>query len=153
MPKNHKEEIIFSIIMVLFMVYVMVFYNVVLKTGLNYNAFLITLKELPMVALIAWLVEHFFVGKTVKKIAFKTIDIKKSESIIIILMISTLTVMFMCPIMSLIATIIHNHNNLKDIPLLFIKSFALNLPVALLAQILYVGPIVRMIFKKIKNFI
>lgn len=148
MPKNKKEEIIFALIMVTCMVYVLVVYNVSLDIGFSYNTFLIALKALPLTVLIAFILEHFFIGKVVRKIAFNTIDPKKSESIIIIIFISTLTVMFMCPIMSFIEATIHNGIS-KELPLICIKTFVLNVPVALLAQLLYVGPIVRKIFKQI----
>lgn len=67
MPKTKKEEIIFSIIMVIFMAYTMLVYNISLNLGLTYNTFLIALKGLPTVALTAWLLEHFIVSKVVKR--------------------------------------------------------------------------------------
>lgn len=151
MPKTKKEELIFSIIMVLFMAYTMLVYNISLNIGLSYNVFIIALKGLPSVALIAWLLEHFIVGKLVKDKTFKIIDPRKHDDIVIILVISVLTVVFMCPLMSLIETIIHNYKDIKEIPILFIKAFVLNLPVALLAQLLYIGPLVRKIFSFIKR--
>ena len=153
MPKNPKEELVFSIMMVICMVYVMVFYNVSLEVGLSYNTFMIALKALPITALIAWLVEELFVGKLARKIAFNNVDPKKSESIIIIVLISSITVIFMCPIMSFIETVIYHYDALSSIPLIFIKTFALNVPVALFAQLLYVGPFVRIIFEKTKKYI
>ena len=151
MPKTKKEEIIFSIIMVLFMAYTMLVYNISLNIGLSYNTFVIALKSLPTVALTAWLLEHFIVGKLVKDKSFKLIDPRKYDDIVVILVISVLTVVFMCPLMSLIETIIHNYKDIKEIPILFVKAFVLNLPVALLAQLLYIGPLVRKIFSFIKR--
>ena len=52
----------------------------------------------------------------------------------------------MCPIMSLIATVLF-----KDSPSVgtFIQTWGMNLPVALLWQLCYCGPIVRLIFRTI----
>lgn len=57
----------------------------------------------------------------------------------------------MCPLMSLVETIIHNYNSISQIPILFVKAFTMNLPVALLAQLLYIGPLVRKIFSFINK--
>ncbi|MDD3452720.1 MAG: DUF2798 domain-containing protein [Bacilli bacterium] len=153
MPVTKKESIIFSIIMVICMVFVMTFYNISLQTGLSYNNFIITLYSLPITFLIAWCIEYFFVEKKVHSLASEIIDFKTTDKILIIIVISTLTVIFMCPLMSLIAVLLHNHNNIVNIPLIFIKTFVFNLPVALLSQLLYIGPFVRFVFKKIKKYI
>ena len=49
MPKNKFQEVIFTIIMVFFMVYAMICYNIVLNTGaMTNNVFLSAFRELTL---------------------------------------------------------------------------------------------------------
>ncbi|MDD3340905.1 MAG: DUF2798 domain-containing protein [Bacilli bacterium] len=149
MPKNKKEEIIFSIIMVTFMVWVMVFYNISLEKGLGYPVFLMTLQGFLLPLIFAWLVEHFIVGKWVKRITFSLWNPAQVQPIVIVLTMSVLTVTFMCPIMSLLASFAYHINDLKNLPFIFLKTFVFNFPMALFVQLFYVGPLVRYLFKKL----
>ena len=55
MPKNKLQEVIFSLLMVLAMVYAMVCYNIALAQGGLHNAvFLLALRELPIMAPVAF---------------------------------------------------------------------------------------------------
>ena len=68
MPKTKFQDIIYTIIMVIFMVYSMVLYNVSVNMGgLSNKVFLIALTELPIMGAIAFLLEFFFVRKISKK--------------------------------------------------------------------------------------
>lgn len=75
MPKTKFQEFIFTIIMVIVMVYAMSCYNGALANGeLTNEVFINSLKELPIRGTIAFILEFFFVGKISKKIAFKLVD-------------------------------------------------------------------------------
>ena len=64
MPKNKFEDVVFTIIMALIMVYGMVVYNVALNTGgVTGLTFLLALQELPIMVPIAFILEFLFVGK------------------------------------------------------------------------------------------
>lgn len=107
MPQTKFQDVVFGIMMVILMVYAMVAYNISLQDGgLSYEVFLTALKALPAAGLIAFLIEIFFVGKLVKIITFKVLDVKQTQPIFITLMISCLTVAFMCPIMTLVANVV-----------------------------------------------
>ena len=107
MPKTKFQEVIFVIMMVILMVFAMITYNMSLQNGgLSNEIFLEILKALPLTCLIAFLIEFFFVGKLVHKITFKILDVKQTKPIFITLLISCLTVAFMCPIMTLIANLL-----------------------------------------------
>ena len=150
MPKTKFQNIIFSLMMVLVMVYGMVCYNISISMGgLNNQIFLIALKELPIMVPIALIIEIFFVGEIVKKITFKLINPKEVQPIFITIMISSLTVAFMCPIMSFIATILFNFNGLDTFISSYIERIVINFPMAFFYQIFYAGPLVRFIFRKI----
>ena len=149
MPKTKFQNIVFSIIMVFVMVYVMICYNISISMGeLSNQVFILSLKEMLIMYPIAFLVETLFVGKIVKKIAFNTINPKETQPIFIILIISSLTVAFMCPIMSFFASIIINHVEIGNLISNWIQTTIINFPMAFFWQIFYAGPFVRFVFRK-----
>ncbi len=151
MPKTKLEEIVFAIMMVIVMVYGMVTYNVAINMGgLTNKVFLIALMELPLMGVIAFLIEGLFVSKIAHKKAEKIVDLKKDNPFMMIIMMSIVTVCLMCPIMSFIATIMHHGINANFIAN-WLKAIVLNFPMALCYQLFYAGPFVRFLFRLIFN--
>lgn len=149
MPKTKFQDFIYTIIMVIVMVYAMVFYNIINMEGPTNKAFLLALKELPIMGVIAFLLEFFIIGKLANKITLKFMDFKTDKPIFIILSMSCIIVAFMCPIMSLIGSLLLNYNGLNNIIINWLSLTIKNFPMALFWQIFYAGPFVRFIFKKI----
>ncbi len=148
MPKNKFQEVIFGIIMVIFMVYAMVCYNISLSLGgLSNKVFMMALSELPIMCPIAFILEMAFVGKISKKVTFDIINPQKDNPFFITIMISCVTVILMCPLMSLVATLLFNRS--VEILSTWIKTTVYNFPMALCWQLFYAGPVVRFIFKNI----
>ena len=107
MPKNLFQEIIFTIIMVIVMVYAMICYNIALSTGGMSNfVFLAAFKELAVMGPIAFVLDFFLVGKIAKAKAFKMVDVRKDNPFHLVIAISAVSVIFMCPLMSLAATLL-----------------------------------------------
>ena len=103
MPKTKFQEVIFTIIMVFFMVYAMICYNTALNIGeMKNEVFLSAFKELS----------------------------------------------FMCPLMSLAATLIFKNAGVEIISV-WLETTALNFPIALCWQLFFAGPIVIFIFRHI----
>ena len=126
------------------MVYAMVFYNIISIDEPTNSAFLMTLRELPIMGTIAFILEFFLIGKIAHKLTCKIVN----PQILITLIMSGIIVAFMCPIMSLIGNLLFNYNGIENIMInwnLAIKNF----PMALFWQIFYAGPLVRFIFRKI----
>ena len=145
MPKTKGQEIIFGIMMVSLMVYGMVVYNISIATGgISADAFIEALKELPIMIPIAFAVEFFLLGRVAKKMAFAVINPSKNPGLVPFA-ISICTCLVMCPTMSLIATLLFNEPSFLN----WLKAFGLNLPMALLYQLLICGPFVRFIFRHI----
>lgn len=150
MPKNLFQEIIFTLIMVIVMVYAMVCYNIALDFGeLNNVVFVAAFSELWYMGLIAFVLELVVVGPVVKLLAFRIVNPEKNAPIFITLAISALTVCFMCPIMSLAATLIIKQPAAGDFFAVWIQTTAMNFPMAFCWQIFYAGPLVRLIFRAI----
>ena len=150
MPETKFQDFIYTLIMAFLMVYVMICYNISIHTGgLNNFVFIEVFKELPFMWIVAIILEFFLIGKIAHKLTFKVLDPKKTPSIIISYAISIVIVSFMCPIMSLVATISINKPSLDIFISTWIQSMVLSFPMALCFQLFYAGPFVRFIFKLI----
>lgn len=149
MPRTKKQELIFSLLMVFFMVYAMICYNIALNMGgMNYAVFGAAFHELIIMYPIVFLLDFFFVGNVVKKTAFKIVDPEKENPFHLVLAISAITVMWMCPLMSLAATLLFKDAGINVIPV-WIQTIAVNFPMAFFWQMCYAGPLVRFLFRKI----
>ena len=150
MPKSLFQEIIFTVMMVFVMVYAMVCYNIILATGgITPVIFLKALKELPLMVPVAFMFDTFIVGPLSKKITFSIFNPKETKPIFIILSISIFSILFMCPLMSFVATLLFN----KGFNSAFMLNWALNMgrnyPMAFVWQLFVAGPLVRKVFSLI----
>lgn len=146
MPKNKFQEVVFTAIMATIMVYGMVVYNVALNMGgLSNQTFLIALHELPIMVPIAFILELFIVGKLAAMLAFKVVK-PSDRPQVITYAISICICCLMCPIMSLIATILFKEEKSFAV---WVQTWVFNFPMALLYQLFYCGPFVRFIFRLI----
>lgn len=149
MPKTKLQEVIFTLIMVFVMVYAMICYNIALNTGdMTNSVFLSAFHELPIMGPTAFILDFFIVGGLAKMITFKIIDPERDNPFFIILGISAVSVAFMCPLMSLAATIFFKHAG-SQIIAVWLKTTVFNFPMAFFWQIFYAGPLVRFIFRHI----
>lgn len=149
MPKSLFQEIIFTIIMVFIMVYVMICYNIALNIGgLTNEVFLSAFHEFCIMGPIAFVIDFFVVGHLAKKIAFKIVNLEKDNPFHLVLAISGVSVAFMCPLMSLAATILFKNAG-NQVVSVWLQTTAINFPMAFFWQIFYAGPIVRFIFRNI----
>lgn len=150
MPKTKFQDFIYTLIMVIVMVYAMVCYNISVNIGgLTNEVFVMALGELPIMGAIAFVLEFFFIGKIAQKLAFRLVNPKEDKQIFVILAISTMIVCLMCPIMSFFGSILFNFQGMQNIFANWIRIAVVNFPMALCWQIFYAGPFVRFIFKRI----
>lgn len=145
MPKTKLEDVVFTAIMATVMVYGMIVYNVALATHtVSAETFLAALHELYIMAPIAFVLELFVVGKIAPMLAFQFMR-PTDRPQFITYAISFIICLIMCPIMSLIATFLFNEPSFYT----WVRAWALNLPCALMWQLCYCGPLVRLIFRLI----
>lgn len=145
MPKNKFQNVVFTAIMAILMVYGMIVYNVALATGsVTGETFFLALHELPIMAPIAFILEFFVVGKLAKMLAFQVVR-PDDRPQLITYAISICICCIMCPVMSLIATILFKAPSFGT----WIQTWALNFPMAIMYQLFYCGPLVRLIFRLI----
>lgn len=148
MPKTKFQEFIFTIIMVVIFVYCMTFYNIVLEDGLKYSTFLNAFWNMWPEAIAAFIAQKLIAGPIAKRLAFRLFKPNVDKPIFITLAIAGFTVSIMAPIMTLFVTILHN-GFIIAVPLIWLPKLAQNYPCALILQIFYIGPLVRLIFRTI----
>ncbi|HIW49883.1 MAG TPA: DUF2798 domain-containing protein [Candidatus Blautia intestinavium] len=149
MPKTKFQEIIFTILMVIVMVYAMICYNISLETGgLSSGVFAAAFHELLIMGPAAFLLDFFLVGKITQRTALRLVNPERENPFHLVLAISALSVAWMCPLMSFLATILFKHAGAAFLPV-WLQTTALNFPMAFFWQIFYAGPFVRFIFRHI----
>ena len=145
MPKTKFEDAIFTAIMATLMVYGMIVYNIALSKGdLTNEAFLLALNELKIMMPVAFALEFFAVGKIAPKLAFKVVR-PTDRPQVITYAISVCICCIMCPVMSFIAMLLFKEPSFA----VWVKTAAMNMPCALIWQLLFCGPLVRLIFRSI----
>ena len=149
MPKTKFQEVIFTILMVFVMVYAMICYNIALNTGgMSSTVFLSAFHEFVIMAPVAFILDFFFVGHIAKKTAFCIVNPERENPFHLVLVISAVSVAWMCPLMSLAATILFKGVGNHFIAV-WLQTVVLNFPMAFFWQILYAGPFVRFLFRQI----
>ena len=149
MPKTKLQEVVFTILMVFVMVYAMICYNISLNVGgLNNSVFLSAFHELVIMGPIAFILDFFIVSKLAFACANRMVDFRNCHPFSMILAISVASVAFMCPLMSLAATILFKNAGSQFISV-WLQTTAFNFPMAFFWQLIYAGPIVRFIFRHI----
>lgn len=148
MPKTKLQDFVFTLIMVFFMVYAMVCFNIAIdKGGMTNEIFKLAFAEMVIMYPIGVIMEFFVVGKLAQKLAFRFVTPGQDKMIFIILAISSMTVCLMCPIMSFFATLLFKHPGVQ-IAASWLEVTVRNFPMALCFQIFFCGPFVRFIFTK-----
>ena len=148
MPKTKFQNVIFTLMMAFLMVYAMICYNIAInRGGMTNEVFLLAFHEVIIMWPVAFVLEMFVVERLAKMLAFRLVS-PDDKPIFILLAISSMIVCLMCPMMSLVATILFQNPG-KEIIALWFQTTVLNFPMALCWQIFFAGPLVRLIFRTI----
>ena len=146
LPQNKFQDVIFTLFMAFVMVYAMICYNISLNVGGMQNfVFIAAFKEMMIMWPIAVVLELLFVGKLAQILAFRFVTPGKDPMIMIILAISAMSVCLMCPLMSLVATILFKNAGAEFVAV-WLQTTAMNFLMALCWQIFFAGPLVRNVF-------
>lgn len=149
MPQNRLQETIYTIMMVIVMVYAMVCYNIVLDHGSMENfVYLAALSELPIMGIAAFILDTFIAGPLAKKMAFRIFTPGKDKPMFIILAISAFSIWIMCPLMSFIATVLFKGGFNAQVVATWMELTVKNFPMAFFWQLFAAGPLIRFIFGK-----
>ena len=147
MPITKFQKLFFMSLTVLISVNAFVIYNVAISMGsMSNQVFLIAIKEVPKEFIIAFFLELFFVSAAAEKLAFKIVNPEQDRPFFIILAITCMTVLIMCPAMSFAATILYDGLNVEFVSHWF-QKIVYNFPFAFFSQIFIIGPLVRLVFR------
>ena len=107
MPRTKLQNFVFTLMTAALMAYFMIVYSVATNSpsGFVNETFLIALKEFPLEGIIVFLLAFFVASPIAKKSAFKVVNPKEDNQMIIILTIQSFTVLIMVTLMSLYALI------------------------------------------------
>ena len=150
MPKTKFQNVIFTLLMAFAMVYAMICYNIAIhRGGMTNQVFMLAFHEVIIMWPVAFVLEMFVVERLAKMLAFRLVS-PDDKPIFILLAISSMIVCLMCPMMSLVATILFQNPG-KEIIALWFQTTVLNFPMALCWQIFFAGPLVRLIFRTVSR--
>lgn len=144
--KNKFQDVIFTIIMVFVMVYTMICYNIALNVGgMNNQVFLNAFHELVIMGPIAFILDFFLIGPFAKKKAFSIVNLERDNAFHLVIAISVVSIIGMCPLMSLAATLLFKNAGTQFVAV-WLQTTAINFPMAFFWQLCFAGPLVRKIF-------
>jgi hypothetical protein len=145
MPKTKFQDLVFTIIMVVVMVYSMTLYNMAVEFGLHYSTFLNAIREMWLEVAGAFVAQRYIAGPRAKKLVSRHFTLGRDKPLLITVAMAGFTVCMMAPMMTLYVAILHNGFVLDVLPI-WLEKLAVNFPAALFLQIFYVGPFVRCVF-------
>ena len=149
MPKTKFQELIYGVLMTFFMVLAMELYNTGLRMGGLTNAgFPIAFQEMAIMFPICFVMGFFFIDRLAPKIAFGMVTPGVDHPILVTVVRASVTVAFMCPIMSFWATLIFKRPGIEFLPV-WMQTFVCNFPMAFFWQVFFCGPLVRFLFRTI----
>ncbi|MGN1319109.1 MAG: DUF2798 domain-containing protein [Lachnospirales bacterium] len=148
MPKTRFESVIFTAITAWMMVYLMTLYNTVMAMGsfTNYT-FLIAIKDMWIEFIIIFLLAYFVSGHIAKYFAFRIVQ-PGDRPIFIIFAIQIFTVVSQVAFASIIG-VYHGFGFTSNIIPNYLITYCRNFYMALTIQLFIVGPLARLIFRKI----
>lgn len=149
MPRTRMQKLVFGAMMAVAMVYGMEVYNAALRNGGLRNCLLVVPPgELFLLSAIVFLVQELAGGPLARQLASRLVDPGSRGPVTSGLALSVSTVCCMCPMMSLVATLLFKGID-GELPSKWLQTVATNLPMALCWQLLVAGPLVRLSFRKL----
>lgn len=148
MPKTVPQSLFFTAVTAALMVYVMTVYNTVLSGERFTNiTFLTALKGMWVEFIIIFLLAYLVSGHIAKILAFRLVQ-PQDRPIVIILAIQTFTVVLQVAFASVIG-VYHGYGFTSNVIPDYLVTYCRNFIMALPAQLFFVGPLARLIFRSL----
>lgn len=161
MPETKTEKIIFGVLMSVTMAIGMEVYNVAIKMGYNAmpgglsnmtnQVFPDALVEAAYMWIFVFLFSNLWGNRLGHALAARIIRPEQDNPFFITLMISSCTVLVMCPTMSMVAAILFNvilaGNPVSQLAAIWVGTLIKNFPMALLWNLFAAGPLSRLLFR------
>ena len=163
MIKTRSEKLVFGVLMSVTKAIGMEVYNVAIKMGYNTmpgglsnmvnQVFPDALVEASYMWIFVFLFSNLWGNRLGHALAAKLIRPEQDNPFFITLMISSCTVLVMCPTMSMVAAILFNvilaGNPVSQLPAIWVGTLIKNFPMALLWNLFAAGPFSRLVYRKI----
>ena len=166
MPKTKTQRIVFGILMSFFMAYGMEVYNIAIRMGYNltegqgfssitYPVFLEALKEAVGMSVIVFIVSNLVGNRAGAAFMAKYCVPDKDNPYFCRVMRQAGTILVMCPLMSLIASILFQvilgGQLLFRLPAIWIGTTMKNFPMAFFWNMFVAAPLIHWIFEKMEQ--
>lgn len=145
MEKTKFQDFIFSVIMVISMVYCMTVYNMALENGFTVFTLWNALRFMWPEVIVAFFVQRYIGKKVANRVLHKLIDVKTAKPSLISVCIAVGNVIIMAPCMTLLVNMMKGGIG-TDLIDRWLPKLVVNFPFALCVQIFYVGPFVRLVY-------
>ena len=146
MPKTKFQRIIFTLMMVFFMVYSMTVYTISLSSGqLTGEVFIAAFKEMWTEYLIVFALIFFLITNTSIKLAGKVAD-SENNRFKYMIAIQSFTVLLIVPLITFCVSLLKDGISVNLLTQ-WITTAAICYPAAYFLQIFIVGPLVRFLFR------
>ena len=109
------------------------------------QVFLDAFHELVIMGPVAFILDFVIIGHLAKKKAFQIVDLENNHPFHLVIAISVVSIILMCPCMSFAATLLFKNAG-SQIIAVWLQTTVLNFPMAFFWQIFFAGPLVRTIF-------
>lgn len=150
MPQTKLQGIAYSILMAVAMVYGVELYNQVIMAGsLTNDLYLAPFADIVPLSIAVLVFEQLLGGRFAQYFTFRSFDAAETPALVIIVARACFTCMVMCPLMSMVATLVFKQPAPADLVATWMQTVATNFPMALLWQLFVAGPVVRFIVKRI----
>ncbi len=116
--------------------------------GFSYLVMALAIREMWVEYVVVFLLIYFLISNLARKLTFHIINPKEVPGVVVILGMQTFTVALIVPIITLFATFLHGGAT-ADWFTNWLALWVKCLPMAFFLQVLYVGPLVRLIFRTI----
>jgi hypothetical protein len=153
MPTTKIQKVLFGLFMSFMMVFGMEAYNhIIAANSFHFSLLLIPFLELCVLMTTVIALEMLVAGSLAGKLAFRFVNPATDRPFAIILAIQISTVLLMCPMMSFVATLVFKDGLSGNLFQIWLKTIALNFPMALIWQIAVAGPVVRFAVNKLAKW-
>lgn len=175
MPRNQFQRMIFALITVVITVHAFVFYNLYVVNGSALMAAAGTDRVLPAIQALggvyifgrnlpiwvviltefclAYCLENVMGSPASFKLACRTFDLRTTSPVLFELAVICATVSLMCPAMSFLAAWLYYPYNagfhIQTLLANWLRLVCFNFPFALLSQVFFIQPFVRMAFRRL----
>lgn len=144
MPTTRFQQLSFSILMAFAMVYGMELYNQALMAGgLSTGLFLTPFADIVPLMLAVIVLETLIGGRLASRLLERLLDPKSTPALLYPIFRGAFTCWSMCPLMSMVATLVFKQPPVGELIATWLQTVALNFPMALLWQLFVAGPAVR----------